>query len=70
MLDVYLGHNPKLSHALFLLQAIITALESVVKQKDHEALQTRLIGTLKKITSLKNLPLDDNLNKEAFTEVL
>lgn len=70
MIDIYLSHNPKLAHVLFLIQPIIAAMEEAIKRKDQIPLQNRLVSTLKKITNLKKLPIDESLSSESYLQML
>ena len=49
---------------------LIKALENANKDKEHAPLETRLRGTLKKLTSLKKLELDSELSGELICELL
>ena len=48
-----------MSQALSLIMPLIGAMESALKQKNHEPLQERLKGTLKKLASLKKMKDDE-----------
>ena len=65
LIDVYLSHSPKISHILLILEFALNALTTVGKKKEEQALVTRLIGTLKRVTNLRK-PQQVNLDDEEF----
>ena len=65
LVDVYLSHSPKVSHILLILEFALNALTTVGKRKEEQALVTRLIGTLKRVTNLRK-PQQVNLEDDEF----
>ena len=71
IIDVYLNHQPSMSHVLFLISPLLECMDSYIKMKDHGALTTRLKSTLKKITSLKKIEeADSELDPSSIPEIL
>ncbi len=71
MIDTYLSHQPALSNVLFLSIPLIKALENSSKNPLEAPLETRLKGTLKKLTNLKKLEnAEDKVKLEDLTEIL
>ena len=70
IIDVYLTHQPPMSHVLYLILPLIHALEAASKQKNNEPLKVRLRGTLKKLTSLKKSAVDQELDQESIPDLL
>ncbi len=70
MIDQYLSHQPAMSSAIFLSMQVIRALESSGKDKEQAPLQTRLKGTLRKLTNSKKLILDNDINSQDILETL
>ena len=71
VIDVYLNHQPSMSHVLFLLIPLLTSIETYMKMKGHEPLATRLKNTVKKITSLKKIQsADSELEPSSLAEML
>ena len=65
LVDVYLSHSPKVSHILLVLEFALGALTAVGRRKEEQALVTRLVGTLKRVTNLRK-PQQVNLDDEEF----
>ena len=66
MIDVYLSHNPPMSHVLMLINPILDTLESCLKAKgnDLKPLENRLKGSLKKLTNIKKPNVDPDLTPD------
>ena len=69
MIDSYLSHKPLMSNVIILIVPLIKALENSTKDKHHAPLETRLKGTLKKLTSIKKHDLDSDFSGELLTEL-
>lgn len=71
IIDVYLNHEPKMSHVLFLLSPLLESIETYMKKKDDEPLAIRLKNTVKKITGLKKIEeADKELEPSSLVEML
>jgi len=71
IIDVYLNHEPTMSHVLFLLSPLLESIETYMKKKDHEPLAIRLKNTVKKITGLKKIEeVDKELEPSSLVELL
>lgn len=70
MIDSYLSHQPSMRNALFLSIPLIKALEKASKDKAHAPLETRLRGTLRKLTGIKKPEVDKNLEGEDLVRIL
>lgn len=71
IIDVYLSHQPSMSHVLFLLSPILDSIETCMKLKEHEPLTNRLKNTLKKITNLKKVEeVDHELEPKSLVDML
>lgn len=53
MIDVYIGHQPKADHVLFIMSFVFNALEKLGNQKEQQPLVTRLQNTLKKMCNMR-----------------
>ena len=71
IIDVYLSHQPTMSHVLFLLIPLLKCLEATIKIKGQEPLTSRLKNTLKKITNIKKIhDVDNELEPSSLAKML
>ena len=70
MIDSYLTHQPPISNVLSLSVPLIRALEASRKDKIYAPLETRIKGTLRKLTSMKKPEIDANLTPDILTDLL
>ncbi|TRY70913.1 hypothetical protein TCAL_07526 [Tigriopus californicus] len=53
MIDVYVSHQPKADHVLFIMSFVFNALEKLGNQKEQKPMVTRLQNTLKKMCNMR-----------------
>ena len=71
IIDVYISHQPKMSHVVFLILPLLKAIETYMNSKDQQPLSLRLKNTLKKITSSKKVEdADDELEPSSLVDML
>merc|ERR1712126_766909 len=71
IIDVYISHQPKMSHVVFLILPLLKAIENYMNSKDQQPLSSRLKNTLKKITSSKKVEdADEELEPSSLVDML
>ena len=71
IIDVYISHQPKMSHVVFLILPLLKAIETYMNSKDQQPLSSRLKNTLKKITSSKKVEdADEELEPSSLVDML
>ena len=70
IIDVYLAHQPPMSHLLYLILPLINAIGFAGKIKSYEPLQLRLRSTLKRLTNIKKAEVDDELDAQSIPQLL
>jgi hypothetical protein len=70
MIDSYLSHQPNMSNMIILADPLLKCLETSSKDKNQAPLETRLKGSLRKLTNVKKAELDSDMSGDLLVNLL